>query len=61
MIPEKLAAQLVLLLMRATEPERIATLQAMQRLIQTELARLWAERNDSPGHVLREEPEKIRE
>ncbi len=35
-------------------PDRIATLQALQRLVQSELARLWAERNDSPGHVLRE-------
>jgi hypothetical protein len=33
-----------------TETERIAALQAMQRLVQAELARLWA-RAASPGHA----------
>ncbi len=29
-------------------PDPIPTLQALQRLVQEELARLWAEQNDSP-------------
>lgn len=37
---------------RFTVPQNIEALQALQRLCQEELARLWSQRSDSPGHVL---------
>jgi hypothetical protein len=54
MTPEQRAELLLWLIPQLDDAERIATLQALQRLCQEELARLWAERNDSPGHVLKE-------
>jgi hypothetical protein len=51
--PERRAELLLWLLPVLDVPERVATLQALQRLVQEELARIWGERNDGPGHALR--------
>ncbi len=60
MSPERRARFLLWLIPdEMDEVERVYTLQALQRLVQEELARLWAERNDAPGHALREDAEKI--
>lgn len=54
MSPERRAELLLWLIPRLDDAERIATLQALQRLCQEELARLWARSSESPGHAKEE-------
>ena len=53
MSPSDRADLALLLLYLQPRDEHIATLQAMQQLVQSELARLWREQNPhNPGHAL---------
>lgn len=55
MQPSERAQLALLLLQRAPEDEHVAVLQAMQILVQSELARLWRQTDGMPGHCYTKE------